>query len=111
MCVDISDPAGINLVSLDEGEHFMVVCLPRGWEVRKVLDDQLSILQRSHREFADDEGMSQNESLGKQSGQGWVRQPQMIDPDRGVGKDHSGSNLRLGAASASGSLPPRRARR
>jgi hypothetical protein len=65
----------------------------------------------SDSEFADDEWMDENDTIVEQGAQFRVGFTKMVNPDRGVDKDHRAGGRRRGGAFARGSLPPKRANR
>ena len=69
-----------------------------------------TVLERTERDFSDNEGMACDFAFRERIHEIDVVPSQVIDPDRSVRKNHA-SGLGLGAAAASGSVPPRRARR
>src|SRR5271170_4022532 len=56
-------------------------------------------------EFADHAGVGEHLPVLQAAAKLWVADPQVVDPNRGVDKDHRGVVCRLGTASSVGSLP------
>src|SRR5215472_557104 len=64
-----------------------------------------------HGNFANDTGMAQDVPGIELGLKPTAPSPQVVDPNGGVGEDHSAGNRRRGGATRSGEQPPRRANR
>jgi hypothetical protein len=113
--VDIADTEAEQPVPLDEREQLVGLADDRLWQCRQLLQDFAALpgrAQMPHRKLTDHPRMSKDPALMKEPQQRRLAIAEMVDPNRGVDQDHStGSLLRRGAASASGTVPPRRIKR
>lgn len=111
MRVDISDAGARQGVSLDHRQHLLVVSQRGLRQVGDKADDRDTVAHGAEGNLPGHARMAENPVVLQQALEPWVGRTDVVDPDRTVGQNHSGSDRRRGAAVASGSLPPSRARR
>src|SRR4051794_35740157 len=108
MGVHPADPFAKDSAPFDPFHSLFVGCWRNLGKQLEVLKSLAAVLQTAKREFADDAGMDDDLLLVEQRSQPRFPSPEMVDPNRRIGKDHAfRPRLRLrGAAAARGSAPP-----
>lgn len=113
MRVNVANPSARKTTAGNENQYFLMTSL---WDSRKIVpqfQQLITIVQVATCQFADHHWMHAHPPLCQQLIEPLVAMPQMIDPDRGIDKNHIASqpDRRLEIGSSPGSLPPRAARR
>jgi len=108
MGVCIANSHAKNALALDHEHHGFVGCHQRLMLACEVGKHIVAVNETAQRQLTDDSRMAQQGIAFDDPTQLRICTPEVVDLDRGVGEDHAdGALRRLGAASASGMLPPR----
>jgi hypothetical protein len=109
--IHVGEAAAEQTTDLDERHHLWVARDRRLRKVGQQAKDFVSAGEVPHRDLTGNPGMTENETLVKESRQGRVTAAKMADPNRGVDQDHADAALRRGVARKSGSDPANAASR
>lgn len=85
MGVDKADTRAKELEPLDHGHDLGVARDMDPWKLLEFVDERLAISQRSHCNFANDQGMQGHTPQLEQFGKRCQLSRDVIDPDRGIG--------------------------
>src|SRR5580693_8864890 len=112
MRVDPAYPASVELLVSDEFQRLFVRGRDGEWQRFEVGKGLAPVPQVATSKLADNKGMRQHQSFIERFAQLPIANPEVIDPDRRIGKNHWPAAVRrLGTARRLGSVPPRAARR
>ena len=94
MRIHIPNAKSKQLMSIDEGEHFLM----RGHDGLRhraqIIQNEISEFQMTERKLSDHKRMRQNFSRIEQFHESRITPTQMIDPNRRVGQNHLGNARR-----------------
>lgn len=99
----------IQRVRFDEMTHLGDLSYVHGAQQVECRESSAAVVQRTQCDLSDDKRMDDDFSSGEELGHPGVGAPQMVDPHRSVGKNHSSSALVRLMYSRFGSEPPRAA--
>ena len=105
MGIDVADAQTKQAFVRYETHHFMILCYHRFGQIVQVAEDDLALLQATHRQFADNQRVRKNFSPLQQPLECGIVPAKVIDPYRGINQYHRAARRR-GATVNSGSLPP-----
>jgi hypothetical protein len=88
MNIDVSDASPIKRPTVDETQDFCVGRDCGAGKTRQHPQHEVALVKIAKSDFADHEWMSQRLAALKQSNERRVAFSQMVDPDRGIDKDH-----------------------
>ena len=113
MRVDVADSSARKATARNENQHFLMTRLWDSWKIVPEFQQLIAIAQIATCQFADHHWTHAHPVLCQQLIESLVAMPQMIDPDRGIGKNQVASypGLRLEIGFSSDSLAPRATRR
>jgi hypothetical protein len=111
--IDVTHPLSEQTVPLNKRHHFLVGGDFSPGQSSQIREDVSTTPKLSHADLTNHEWMAKDSAGIEQLENALISRADMIDPHGRVEKDHLRSIHRRfrGAALASGSLPPRRARR
>lgn len=105
MEVDETEPETIQFVPRNEFVERFLIGDGQLWQTPKDCNGGMTHMDRAGDQFSGNEGMATNPSVHEQGLQVRIRLSEVVDPDGRIDEDHQ-TNLRLGAAWASGIVPP-----
>src|SRR5216684_8876165 len=107
--VDVAETATCQQISVDEFQNFFVRCHDSGGKIAQRVQYLTAIAQISNGNFANNERMRQYLTRRQEQRHRCTLAPQMLDPNRGIGKNNR--ERRRGTGRGWGSVPPSRAKR